>query len=164
MHTEPEELLPGVWISGPVPRKYPEKNWSSTYQVQIDGDWVEDTIPESVSLIINTEQGLVIVTGCAHAGIVNIVEQARQLFPDTSVHAVIGGTHLLEADEDTVAWTANKLKDAGIEHFLGAHCTGIEAVYQIREHADLSRTTCSVAAIGATFTLGKGFYPGFIAR
>jgi 7,8-dihydropterin-6-yl-methyl-4-(beta-D-ribofuranosyl)aminobenzene 5'-phosphate synthase len=68
-HEESAELLPGAWLTGPVPRKYPERNWSVTGGVQTSAGLVEDTIPEDQSLVLNTPEGLVVVTGCGHAGI-----------------------------------------------------------------------------------------------
>ena len=52
----------------------------------------------------------------------------------------------------------------GVENFLGAHCTGIEATYRIRELCGLSRKTAAVAAVGGGFTLGEGIHPGNISK
>ena len=51
-----------------------------------------------------------------------------------------------------------------VANLLGAHCTGIEPVYQLRKRLDLSRTTCAVGAVGARFSLRSGLEPGAIAR
>ncbi|MGH9799150.1 MAG: MBL fold metallo-hydrolase, partial [Blastocatellia bacterium] len=61
-------------------------------------------------------------------------------------------------------WTAGKLKEFGLRHFLGAHCTGIEAVYHIRRQAGLDRQSCVVGAVGSSFTLDKGIDPLSLAR
>jgi 7,8-dihydropterin-6-yl-methyl-4-(beta-D-ribofuranosyl)aminobenzene 5'-phosphate synthase len=52
----------------------------------------------------------------------------------------------------------------GLEHLLGAHCTGIEAVFRLRESAGLDRDHCLVGAVGASFELGKGIEPLDLAR
>ncbi|HZC24027.1 MAG TPA: MBL fold metallo-hydrolase, partial [Candidatus Binatia bacterium] len=88
------EIFPGAWLTGPVPRRYPEHNWSSTGKVETPAGLVEDTIPEDQSLVLNTPEGLVVITGCGHAGIVNILTFAREQFPNEPVQAVIGGLHL----------------------------------------------------------------------
>jgi 7,8-dihydropterin-6-yl-methyl-4-(beta-D-ribofuranosyl)aminobenzene 5'-phosphate synthase len=163
-HTGPVELAPGVWLTGPVPRPNPERNWSGKGHVQSPQGLVEDTIPEDQSLVIDTEQGLVVITGCGHAGIVNILEFARQQVRAAPIHAVIGGLHLFRADEKTLAWTGRKLKEMKLGHLMGAHCTGIEAVFRLRELAGLKRSTCVVGAVGASFELGKGLDPLDIAR
>jgi 7,8-dihydropterin-6-yl-methyl-4-(beta-D-ribofuranosyl)aminobenzene 5'-phosphate synthase len=56
------------------------------------------------------------------------------------------------------------LRQHKLRHFLGAHCTGIEAVYSIRRLAGLDRKTCVVGSIGASFTLGKGIDPEALAK
>jgi 7,8-dihydropterin-6-yl-methyl-4-(beta-D-ribofuranosyl)aminobenzene 5'-phosphate synthase len=163
-HTGPAELAPGVWLTGPVPRVHPERNWSGKGRVQAPQGLVEDTLPEDQSLVIDTEQGLVVVTGCGHAGIINILEEARKRVRPAPVHAVIGGLHLFPADEKVLAWTGRKLKEMKLGHLMGAHCTGIEAVFRLRELAGLQRRTCVVGAVGASFELGKGLDPLDIAR
>jgi 7,8-dihydropterin-6-yl-methyl-4-(beta-D-ribofuranosyl)aminobenzene 5'-phosphate synthase len=67
-------------------------------------------------------------------------------------------------DDEKLRWTATKLREFGLHNFLGAHCTGIEAVYRIRELVGLSRRTSAVGAVGAIFDLSKGLDPGSIAR
>jgi 7,8-dihydropterin-6-yl-methyl-4-(beta-D-ribofuranosyl)aminobenzene 5'-phosphate synthase len=151
---EPAEIFPGAWLTGPVPRRHPERNWSGN-----------DSVPEDQSLVLDTVKGLVVVAGCGHAGIINTFDYARQkVRPGTPVHAAIGGFHLFSASEDTLAWTTGEMKKAGLQHFLGAHCTGIEAVYRIRERTGLGRRTCVVGAVGGIFDLDKGIAPGVIAR
>ena len=117
-----------------------------------------------MALIIDTAQGLVIVTGCGHAGVVNIVEHARSVVRPARVHALIGGFHLFRASEETLTWTAGKLREFGVENFIGAHCTGIETVYRFRADLRLDRAHCVVGAVGQTFELGKGIDPRVIAQ
>jgi 7,8-dihydropterin-6-yl-methyl-4-(beta-D-ribofuranosyl)aminobenzene 5'-phosphate synthase len=155
-HAGPVQLRPGVWLTGPVPRRHPERNWSGSLRLKTSSGDVEDTIPEDASLVIDTAEGLVLVSGCGHAGIVNTVEHAKRIVRDAPIHAAIGGFHLFRATDEQLAWTAEQLKAAGLGHFLGGHCTGIEAVFRIREIAGLRRQTAAVSAVGSTFTLGKG--------
>jgi 7,8-dihydropterin-6-yl-methyl-4-(beta-D-ribofuranosyl)aminobenzene 5'-phosphate synthase len=163
-YDHPVELWNGIWLTGPVPRKYPERNWSGHVQIQTADGWVEDTIPEDSSLVINTAQGLVVVSGCGHAGIINMLEYARSSVRNAPIHAALGGFHLYQLDDEKLRWTAVKLKEFGLGNFLGAHCTGIEAVYRIRELTGLDRKRCSVGAVGAVYDLSKGLDPGSIAR
>lgn len=164
-HAEPAELFPGVWVTGPVPRPNPERNWSNLGRVRLpDGALVEDTIPEDQSVVLDTDRGLVLVSGCGHAGVVNTVEFARPRLRDAPLYAAIGGFHLFPLDDAKLAWTAEALKRAGLQQFVGAHCTGIEAVFRIREVAALSRRACVVGAVGAVFTLERGIEPGRLAQ
>jgi len=163
-HDQPVELFPGAWLSGPVPRTYPEHNWSVKGKVKTPDGLVEDTIPEDQSLILNTPKGLVMVTGCGHAGVINILTFAEKQFPGTPVYAVIGGLHLFPATDQQIDWTADKLKGFGLSYLVGAHCTGINSVYQIRQRLGLARQSAVVGAVGATFVLGEGIHPGLLAQ
>ena len=163
-HDRPQQILPGVWLTGPVPRVHPERNWTATRQVRSPEGLVEDDVPEDQSLVVDTDRGLVIVAGCGHAGIVNTVDYARRVVRPASVHAIVGGLHLYRLPDDRIDWTADQLKAAGLENLLGAHCTGIEAVYRIRPRAGLTRKSCVVGAVGATFILGEGIDPRDLAR
>ena len=147
-----------------MPRQYPEHNWSSTGKVQTPEGLVEDTIPEDQSLVLNTHEGLVVITGCGHAGVVNILTFARERFPNEPVEALVGGLHLFPATDQQVDWTADKLKDFKVSNLLGAHCTGIEAVYRIRERLALPRSAAVVGTVGSTFVLGEGIHTGPLAR
>lgn len=163
-HDGPTELYPGVYLTGPVPRRYPERNWSKTFNLRTPTGDTEDNIPEDQSLVIDTEKGLVLISGCGHAGIVNTVEYARKIVRPAPLHAAIGGFHLLDAKDATLDWTADKLREFGAANFVGAHCTGMEAVFHLRQRMGLERRSCVVGAVGATFVLGEGIHPGRLAQ
>jgi 7,8-dihydropterin-6-yl-methyl-4-(beta-D-ribofuranosyl)aminobenzene 5'-phosphate synthase len=158
-HAAPAELAPGVWLTGPVPRVHPERNWSGDGKVRSPAGLVEDTIPEDQSLVFDTDRGLVILVGCAHAGIVNIAEYARRTVRTAPLHAVVGGLHLFPLDDERLDWTADRLKEDGLENLIGAHCTGIEALYRIRARLGLPRGRAVVGAVGASFDLARGIDP-----
>jgi 7,8-dihydropterin-6-yl-methyl-4-(beta-D-ribofuranosyl)aminobenzene 5'-phosphate synthase len=163
-HAEPTEIAPGVWFTGPVPRKYPETNWSNRgLQIQTPAGNVVDNIPEDAALVFETKDGLVVLTGCGHAGIVNITTYARQIGDQQPVFAVIGGFHLFDKSDATVEWTGAQLKRLGVKYLLAGHCTGIEATFRLRRAIGLSRKTAPVSAVGSSFTLGKGIDPGHLA-
>jgi 7,8-dihydropterin-6-yl-methyl-4-(beta-D-ribofuranosyl)aminobenzene 5'-phosphate synthase len=163
-HSEPAEIHPGIWLTGPVPRVHPERNWFPQGRVRSPEGLVEDTIPESQSLVIDTHEGLVVISGCGHAGIINTLEYARTAVREAPIHAAIGGFHLLAASDEHLEWTGSKLAALGLENFVGAHCTGIESVFQLREHVGLGRDHCVVGAVGASFELGSGIDPLRLAR
>lgn len=163
-HAKPAEIYPGVWVTGPVPRKHPERNWSGRTMVKTPVGVVEDTVPDDMALVVDTAAGLVIVTGCGHAGVINIIEHARAVVRPARVHALIGGIHLFNASEPTLGWTAERLREFGLENFLGAHCTGIETVYRFRRDLATDRAHAVVAAVGSAFELGRGIDPRVIAK
>jgi 7,8-dihydropterin-6-yl-methyl-4-(beta-D-ribofuranosyl)aminobenzene 5'-phosphate synthase len=163
-HAEAAEIFPGAWLTGPVTRVFPERNWSVNGKVLTAAGLVEDTIPEDQSLVLNTPQGLVVITGCGHAGIVNILTFAHKEYPTQPVYGIIGGLHLFAASDAQVDWTADKMKEFGTSYLIGAHCTGIESVYRIRARAGMTRQSAVVGAVGATFVLGEGIHPGRLAQ
>lgn len=163
-YDKPAEIAPGVWLTGVVPRVHPERNWSGSGTIRTGEGSIEDNLPEDMSLVIVTAKGLVVLAGCGHAGIVNTLEHARKTIRNEPVHAAIGGFHLFQANDETLRWTAQKLREFGTQSFLGAHCTGIEATYKLRELLGLGRKTAAVGAVGAVFELGKEMDPGSIAR
>jgi 7,8-dihydropterin-6-yl-methyl-4-(beta-D-ribofuranosyl)aminobenzene 5'-phosphate synthase len=132
--------------------------------VQTPEGLIEDTVPEDQSLVLDTTQGLVVVTGCGHAGIVNILTYAATKFPGHAVDAVIGGLHLFPASDEQLDWTGDEFKQFKVANLLGAHCTGIEAVYRLRQRAGLTRRTAVVGAVGSTFSLDKGIVAGALAQ
>jgi 7,8-dihydropterin-6-yl-methyl-4-(beta-D-ribofuranosyl)aminobenzene 5'-phosphate synthase len=164
VHDKPTELLPGMWLTGPVPRANDEKNWTPGLSLLTPEGRREDNVPEDSALIFDTDQGMIILTGCAHAGIVNITEYARRIVGNKPIAAVIGGLHLFSASDQTLAWTGAKLKSYGVLSLLAGHCTGIEATFRLRESIGLSRKTAVVSAVGSSFTLGKGIDPRRLAQ
>ena len=160
----PMEIVPGVWLTGPVPRVHPERNWSTLGKVRSPKGDVEDTVPEDMTMVIQTAQGPVYLFGCGHAGVINTLEHARKTIDPAPVKAVIGGVHLFGASDDHLAWTAGQLKAFGVQQFVGAHCTGIEATYRIRQLAGLTRQTAMVGAVGASYSLARGINAVRVAK
>lgn len=163
-HAKAERIAPGVWLTGPVTRRHPERNYPKGVTVVTPEGVREDTIPEDMSLVIDGKDGLVVLTGCGHAGIGNILSQAREMVPGAPVTAVLGGLHVYDAEEKTLAWTAEQMKQAGVRHLMGAHCTGIESLYRLRALVGLERRTAVVGAVGSSYTSAGGLDPGQIAR
>lgn len=160
----PTELAPGVWLAAPITRTYPEANYGGAGEVETPSGWVKDTVPEDAALVFDTVDGLVVLTGCGHAGIVNTLAFAREAIRPVPIEAALGGFHLFLNDEATLAWTAEKFRDYGVRTVLAGHCTGIEASYRLRELAGLRRQTAVVAAVGSSFELGKGLSPLLLAK
>jgi 7,8-dihydropterin-6-yl-methyl-4-(beta-D-ribofuranosyl)aminobenzene 5'-phosphate synthase len=164
VHDAPVQLFPGVWLTGPVPRVHPERNWSGLGRVVTDDGEAEDTIPEDQSLVFDTARGLVVLSGCGHAGVVNTALYARKVVREAPLHALLGGFHLFLLDEGGLQWTADQLRPMGVQNLVGAHCTGIEAVYRLRSSLGLARGSAVVGAVGASFELGKGIDARDLAR
>jgi 7,8-dihydropterin-6-yl-methyl-4-(beta-D-ribofuranosyl)aminobenzene 5'-phosphate synthase len=162
--TGPTEILPGVWLTGPVPRIHPERNWGTLGKVRRDGKEVEDTVPEDMALVFQTDRGLVELFGCGHAGVINTLDHVRKSIDPGPVKAVIGGLHLYLNDDQGLSWTAGQLKRFGLQQLVGAHCTGLEALFRIRDLLGLTRQTCVVGAVGASYSLTNGINPLRVAK
>ena len=147
---DPVSVLPKVTFSGEVMRfGYPEYT-PDMYTTLPDGRLVRDSMVDDAALIINTRRGLIILTGCGHSGILNILEHARTITGTNKVFAIIGGLHQEREPEDSVVKLCKELEKRGVEHVVPLHCTGMRAVsVMLRELKD--RVT--LAGAGSTITL-----------
>jgi len=97
-----------------------------------------DPLADDLSLIINSEFGLVIISGCAHRGIINTIHHAQKLTGQELVYAVIGGIHLVRAKADRIEKTILDLKHIGVQKLGVSHCTGFPASARLaREFGDV---------------------------
>lgn len=161
-YVSPSQILPGLWTTGQIPRKYDEKNWSSLGKIiDKNGKESEDTIPEDQSLFFDTDNGIVLISGCGHAGLANTLDYIKKIIPHRPIYKIIGGFHLLNLDKNKLEWTAKKMEDSGVKYFVGAHCTGINSTYSIREYMNLSPENALVGSVG-TYITNKGIYPGYM--
>lgn len=166
-HEGAVELHPGVWLTGPIPRTHEEQEPVGGDRVRLpNGEERPDFVPEDSALVFDTAQGLVVLTGCGHAGLINTLEQARVVTGrlDAPVHAITGGFHLHRASDGSLDWTAERLRALGVRHIHGGHCTGLETVYRLRRQLGLPRAAVSVAAVGSWFDLADGIHPLSLAR
>jgi 7,8-dihydropterin-6-yl-methyl-4-(beta-D-ribofuranosyl)aminobenzene 5'-phosphate synthase len=128
----PYQLAPGCWLTGTVPRHSFEKIGTPPTDVCPQGDdWVHDMVLDDQAMVINIrDKGLVILTGCAHAGIVNTVNYARQITGVDRVWGVIGGYHLVGAKNEEIQRTVEEIKQLGPRIVVPTHCTGFKAQMQ----------------------------------
>lgn len=148
-HAGPVELAPGLWLTGPVPRVHAEANYPDDVFIGQGAARKVDPVGEDSSLVIATADGAVIITGCGHAGIMNIAEDARAILGDARIAAVIGGLHLFGKPDAVLVETAARLH--GVRYLLAGHCTGIEATIRLRELLGLDRHSAVVEAVGSRF-------------
>ena len=164
VYKEEFELFPGVWITGPIDRIHPEKNYGGNWKIATKDGSVIDNIPEDQSLAINTDKGFVVIAGCGHAGIINTLEHITRNIQSKNIFAIIGGFHLVNASTQDLEWTADYLENFGVEKIIGAHCTGINALYTLKDLLSLDRASAVVGCVGDNFNLVNGINPGIIAR
>jgi 7,8-dihydropterin-6-yl-methyl-4-(beta-D-ribofuranosyl)aminobenzene 5'-phosphate synthase len=164
IYSQATEILPAVWVTGPIERRHVEKTYPTHINVKIDDHWIEDFVPDSQGLTIVTSDGPIVLLGCGHSGSVNLLEQVQREIQDHSIHALMGGMHLFAADEATLLWTSGRLRDVGVQNLMAGHCTGIEPLMYLRAGLGLDRRTAVVGAVGSRFVLGEGIHPTAIAQ
>lgn len=161
-HDGPAEIMPAVWVTGPIERVHDEQQFGAA-RMLVDGDWIQDTVPESQGLTIVTDEGHIVLLGCGHSGVVNLLEQVQSTIADAPIHALMGGLHLFNASDEMLGWTADRLRAIGVQHLMAGHCTGIEPLIRLRTGLNLNRQTAVVGAVGSQFVLGEGIRPTAIA-
>lgn len=121
----PTEVLPGIWVTGTVPRETdfePEpKFW------QDEEGRTPDPLRDDQALFFDTPEGLVVVLGCAHSGTINTLKYIAGLRPGRLIHTVLGGTHLGPAKAEQVQRTIDALDDMDVRQVGPCHCTGLAA-------------------------------------
>lgn len=124
----PIEGVPGTYFLGEIPRvKGPEPKVKDNYVVLSDGSLKPHPLRDDTALAVVIEgYGTVVITGCSHSGILNIVEHAAKTTGE-GVRAVLGGLHLVSSKEAEVEEVKRGLKDAGVEELHVGHCTGLRA-------------------------------------
>ena len=125
---EPLPLMPGAVTTGEIKERASfEKTPTLSLLTIENGKMVSDPMADDLSLVFILPQGLVIVTGCSHAGITGIIDTAVHLTGIDHVNALIGGFHLIDADENRISSTVDALMDMNIDKIYTGHCTGLKA-------------------------------------
>ena len=124
----------GIYLSGEIPRHTSyEKQDPQLLRTGKTGKLQQDPHIDDQTLIIDSSQGLILILGCAHAGIINILNHVQQHLPDRPIHTVIGGTHLGFASDKQFAATVDALHAFDIQCLAAAHCTGLERGAQLAQ-------------------------------
>jgi len=145
----PYELGPGCWSTGYIPRMSFEQSGTSIVFC-LEGDELKpDDVEEDQAITINIRgKGLVVVSGCAHAGIVNTVNYAKKISGVEEVWSVLGGFHLAEAKDEAIDRTIAEMKAYRLTMVVPSHCTGFKATC---EFARQMPREFVVGAVGTTY-------------
>lgn len=150
--TNPVNIGPGVMSSGEIERSTAFEDIKGFWRVD-EERFVRDLMSDDQALIINLGgQGLVIVAGCAHAGIINTIKHAQQVTGVSRVHAVLGGFHLRNASTGRVAATTQELLTIDPSIIGPCHCTGSKA---IRRFTDTFQDRCTPLHVGAVVEINS---------
>jgi 7,8-dihydropterin-6-yl-methyl-4-(beta-D-ribofuranosyl)aminobenzene 5'-phosphate synthase len=133
---EPQLLSDQVLLSGEIARRTDYEVMPESMRVERDGEDRHDQLPGEQALVYHLRgKGLVVLTACGHAGVVNTVLHAREVTGVDKVHAVIGGFHLSAAPPERIARTVDDLLGLEPELIVPMHCTGLETIDALRERA-----------------------------
>jgi len=122
---EPVQIHPGVWVSGSIPRETEFERPRPNMYTLSDGRLIPDTDPDDMALWFRLrDEGLVVLTGCGHSGIVNTIRHAAEHMETEHFRAVVGGFHLIEAKPDRISSTTEGLAKFDVQELITGHCTG----------------------------------------
>ncbi len=107
--SEYRQIGPGIYLTGEMPARY-------------KGHYLAEQ-----AMVLETEKGISIITGCAHPGIVNIVDRVAERFSTKKMYSIIGGFHLKRHTEEELDSVLNDLEERDITLFVPMHCTGEKA-------------------------------------
>jgi 7,8-dihydropterin-6-yl-methyl-4-(beta-D-ribofuranosyl)aminobenzene 5'-phosphate synthase len=143
------------FLSGEIPRRtaYEKGLVGQVCRLTEDADWTPDPlVMDERFLVVHVRgKGLVVFSACSHAGIVNVLHHAREVFPGAKLHAVMGGFHLAGPTEAAIPETVHDLGGFGLDLMIPAHCTGWRALNAL-ERA-YGEAVVLPSAVGKRFSL-----------
>lgn len=129
----PTEVTPGIWTTGQIKRATAFEqplplSEKERIIIVIDGDETDDQILDDQALWMNAKgTGPIVITGCAHAGLINTLLHVQKIGNFKQIHTLIGGTHLVDRTDQYFQQTVNELKKCGLKLISPCHCTGFKA-------------------------------------
>jgi 7,8-dihydropterin-6-yl-methyl-4-(beta-D-ribofuranosyl)aminobenzene 5'-phosphate synthase len=153
--TEPQIFLDDMYVvSGEIPRVTPfERGLPGQVRRTPDGSgWEPDeqVIDERWLAVHVRGKGLVVLSACSHAGIINVLAHARASFPDVPLHAVMGGFHLSGTNEDIIPDTVEAMREFNLRVIAAGHCTGWRAIAALSN--TFGDTVLAPTAVGKRYT------------
>ena len=106
---------------------------SSDMLMEKDGQRQPDTHLDEQILVCSQPQGLVVILGCSHPGVVNCLQYVQSLYPGKPIYSVVGGMHLVQASPDRIQKTISCFHQLDIQQIVPLHCTGQEAIWKMKQ-------------------------------
>ena len=141
----PTEVFDGFCVTGEIPRARGFEDAGGPL-APAQGGAQPEAIEDDQALYFDTRDGLVVLLGCAHAGVVNTLRHIRRLTHGRPIQAVFGGMHLLAASPERIAGTVEALRALGIQRLGPAHCTGAAATLRLWQEFPQACTACCVGS------------------
>jgi 7,8-dihydropterin-6-yl-methyl-4-(beta-D-ribofuranosyl)aminobenzene 5'-phosphate synthase len=127
LSTEFRAIAPGVYLSGEIERRRTFETGDTDLFVKRNGELGRDPLRDDQSIAVETAEGLALILGCCHAGIINTIDHFQSRLPGRPIHTIVGGTHLDFASVEQLRETITVLKGLGIKRLGLSHCTGLKA-------------------------------------
>jgi len=139
----PTTLWPGISVTGHVPRLDAQEDTGGEFYLD-ESCSTPDRLLDDQALWIETDHGVSVVLGCAHAGVMNTLHYIRRLAEVDSFHTVLGGMHLLRASPERIDKTEAALKGYQLKRLAPGHCTGEDVIKRFSETFGRRYAACGV--------------------
>jgi 7,8-dihydropterin-6-yl-methyl-4-(beta-D-ribofuranosyl)aminobenzene 5'-phosphate synthase len=144
------KILDGVVTSGEIARETSFEKAKGFWTAE-DQCFIEDQIMDDQALFVNVrDKGLVVITGCAHSGIINTVKHAQKITGINNVYAIAGGLHLAKSNDETIRLGIDELQKVNPKSIHPCHCTGSKAIHRL---AEVFKDRCKPIQTGDTLEL-----------
>ncbi len=141
------EIMDGIFATGEIPRVNTYEHTGGAFFLDAEGTR-PDPLMDDQALVIDLGRSVVLLLGCAHAGVVNTLDYVRHLTGGKPVSTMIGGLHLGSASEERIQQTIARLRDTQLEMLAPAHCTGWPAMAKLWSAFP---EICRPASVGTVF-------------
>ena len=127
---KPYKLDQGCWTTGYIPRRSFEKSGRPTQLLYRNiSEFLPDDMDDDQAIVINVKnKGLIVLSGCAHSGIVNTIEHAKDFSGIDTVYSIVGGFHLASAEDEEIDKTIEYIKKERPAYVIPCHCSGFRAI------------------------------------
>ena len=145
-NAKPVELHKGFHLTGAIPRITNFENTGGQFFCDKECQKVDNLIDDQAAFV-ETDEGLCVILGCAHSGVINTLEYINKLTDSRSIHTLIGGMHLGSASKERMDKTVKALEKFDIQNLYPTHCTGFKASARLLQEFPESYKTCRVGTI-----------------
>jgi 7,8-dihydropterin-6-yl-methyl-4-(beta-D-ribofuranosyl)aminobenzene 5'-phosphate synthase len=132
-NTDFTEVEKGLFLTGEVPRQTDFEKPDPRLFTEMDGAMTHDLFLDDQSLVLDTDKGIVLILGCAHSGMINIIHHVINKMREEKFHAILGGTHLDFLTPEQLEESIKFLKKMQIGNIAVSHCTGMRAAFRLQQ-------------------------------
>lgn len=142
------QIAPQIWATTDFSRTHAQEIPNPRFVKKEEGSelFIADDFSDEVMLVIETKRGLVVLVGCAHPGIINMLDSVEESFGQP-IYALFGGTHLVEADEERTKYSLENFRERGIALLGLSHCSGERAIKLSLKQSHINFRSCTGSTI-----------------